>query len=877
MISIIRSTANTLHTYPRYLKHIAAGWIITVTFLTAVNPDAYAQPGSSVDVPVIAGESPDYLVKAVSADDFRERPDSEKLESKPYSESSMGRAKSTGPVYHQPAGALTGKSVFAMAGHGWTYDSEEMYYYTQRGLSHGMVEDMGNADQMHIFAHMLLNSGANVFPLRPVDYQPQERVIDNTMSQVELYGDWRSGTSDRFYGSASDEVPYAVTSASLQETAVARYRPYIPESGYYPVYVWARDGNDRSNQLYRVVYSGGVAEMKVNWRRAGKTWAWLGTYYFDQGTTGYLEVSNKVADPYEAYYGHVVIADAVRFGNGYGDVPRPGGISGYSREDEGDSYWIERALGVNADRRLFDVGRDGSSTVSAPPKAAAYANRENEGSFLDRILISFHSNASSGKARGAVALYNSSALQRPTYQESLAEIIGRELNTQMTKEEPPAAEDWAPRERHTYAGINFGELRRDYLQNEMSATIVETAFHDNPADVSFLLDPIARMQMAQATLRGVLRWYAEVAYPNSAFVLPPARPVAIAATQTEEGKIQIKWKPGNVGEYDGGSAQQVRVYRSTNGFGFDGGIPFDATTESIAVDPATTTGVTFLKVTATNSAGESFPSQVIAVGINKTPAGKSKKATSLLVPVTTVLDRTTNLPYYLGGQPGGPYKESAYTERVRPVYNLLFPSGAAEALALSAASEAFNGADTAALDADLLDLSGYQRLFVAAETQNPATPLLSTDLLSSLRSHINSDGKLYLAGSGVIDNLVNSGGRHRAFVREVAGVTDETTAPVKSELSSLDNRFYSTTASLALAGNSRHFAETAEVTPAVFKSRSGRSIPLLTYAPAGQGAAAILTRPSSSEGEVVVLGFSLSLLKDADARSSLMAAILKQI
>src|SRR5690606_33101048 len=127
--------------------------------------------------------------------------------------------------------------------------------------------------------------------------------------------------------------------------------------------------------------------------------------------------------------------------------------------------------------------------------------------------------------------------------ESFAEILGHEVNRQMTAETPPAEEKWSPRERNTYSGINFGELRRDYLRNEMVATIVETAFHDNAADVDFLLNPTSRMQMAQATLRGLLRWYAEIAFPNSSFTLPPFRPVAVSAT-VDNGRILVKWKTG---------------------------------------------------------------------------------------------------------------------------------------------------------------------------------------------------------------------------------------------------------------------------------------------------------------------------------------------
>lgn len=836
-----------------------------------------AQTTESLTVPTVAPGTPDWLREAVRADNYKEARDTTVVQSAAYSEADAGRLTKTGPTFTQPAGALTGKVVFTMAGHGWTYDTDKMYYYTQRGLSHGMVEDMGNADQMHIFAHMLFNSGATVVPLRPVDYQPNERVLDNSMPQVKFFGPWKRGTSDRYYGTLDDLTPYAFAEASLVESAVARYRPYIPESGYYPVYVWARDGDDRSNQLYRIAHSGGLAEARVNWRRVGKTWVWLGTYHFDQGTAGYVETSNKVIDPYEAYQRHVVVADAVRFGNGRGDVPRPGGISGFSREDEGDSYWIQRALGVNADRRLFDVGRDGSSTISSPPKAAAYANRELDGTFLDRVLISFHSNASSGKARGAVALFNANPQQRPSYQENLAEIMGHEVNRQMAAEDPPAEEKWSPRERNTYSGINFGELRRDYIHNEMCATIIETAFHDNAADAQFLLNPISRIQMAQATLRGLLRWYAEVAYPNSSYSLPPARPTAVAAIADKQ-RIQVKWQLGSVGEFSGGSATEVRIYRSSNGYSFDGGITATADAESISLDPLTTSSATFVRVTAVNGAGESFPSQTIAVypgpGSNSSP---SRPSGNLVLSYGAVLDSSSNVPYRLDQQPGGPFREGAKTQRVRAIYAMLDPSGVEEAKTLAALGEVFSGASATAFETGMVETGNIRRIFVTAEHLNPKSALISKKMQDLLREFLNKNGKLYISGSGVAGNLFGQDDAQKEFLRDGMGVVNPTTTPPGALLSSTDNRFLPTTFTIPLASSSS-FWNKSDIRPAEFEIAKGRSISIMRYAESNENkSAAVLTRPSYSEGEIFYLGFPLSLVQNPDHRRSLMQAVLKQM
>lgn len=850
------------------LPHLA---FASLTLFSAAGVHAAEVINESRAVSELAPEYADWLTSAVQADEFKEPSSSTAVKSLPYADAAKSATTVAGPVFHQPAGTLTGKTVFAMAGHGWTYDSDEMYYYTQRGLANGIVEDMGNADQMHIFAHMTFNAGATVFPFRPVDHQPEERVLNNLSPQVEFYGDWRAGSAPQYFGSPSDETPYAIARASLEESALARYRPYIPKTGYYPVYVWARDGADRCNQTYRIVYTGGAAEISVDWRKAGKTWAWLGTYYFEQGDSGYVDITNKINDPYVAYRPNYVVADAVRFGNGRGDVPRPSGISGYSREDEGDSYWIERSLGVGADRRLFDIGRDGSSTVSSPPKAAAYANRENLGSFLDRILISFHSNAATGKARGAVALFNAKTEQRPTYQESLAEYIGDEINTQMHTDGAKVGEVWQERERNTYSGINFGELRRDYIQNEMCATIVETAFHDNPADAAFLLSPLARYQFAQATFRGILRWYADVAYPNSAFELPPARPAAIMAIGTKEGQLQVKISRGAVGAYEGGEPRTMRVYRSVNGFGFDGGQTFDLTKEdTISVDPLTSKGVTFVRVTLANAAGESFPSQTVAVGLQP-----DKSASTLLIAQANPLDRSSNPPYFLGAQPGGPYSDSAWTERVRFYYSLTQPTGYAEALALAAAGEAFDGVGTNAAEADQPEWKKYRRVFLAAETQSTEQPFLNTKVMTNLRALLARNGKLCLLGTGLPKNLFDRSGRQKEFLSEVMNIVSAGTVPSSSLVTSADNRFLPTTTTIALGNSARFWAEEEKVQAATLEGRNERTLPLLKY---NNGKpAALLARPFYSEGEVITVGFPLSLVPNSDDRTLLMQAFLKQM
>src|SRR5690606_17778194 len=165
-------------------------------------------------------------------------------------------------------------------------------------------------------------------------------------------------------------------------------------------------------------------------RLVGNGWVYLGSYVFRAGSGGYVEVTNKARNAADVTSGSVVIADAIRFGNGMGDVNRGGGISGRPREEESSRYWVERALAAEV-APIFDAfpdRNDQSNNVGSAPRYAAHMNRETAGSFFDRVFMSFHSNAVGG--RGVMGLYNAHAILRPDHQIELAKLVADELNAE---------------------------------------------------------------------------------------------------------------------------------------------------------------------------------------------------------------------------------------------------------------------------------------------------------------------------------------------------------------------------------------------------------------------------------------------------------------
>ena len=286
----------------------------------------------------------------------------------------------------QPAGALSDKIVYLHAGHGYTFSGGS--WQTQRDEFFELVEDFGNQDQMTLLSDYLWRAGATVVPLRPIGNQVHQVILDNDDAGVSFSGTWTNSSASAYFGSPGD-LPYRFANKSVTETATARYQPDLPEAGFYPVYAWTRHGSNRvSDQLYRVHHSGGTTELRIDHRRVGNGYVYLGNFHFHAGAGGYVEISNQSND----VTGSVVIADAITFGNGIGP-------SGFARHDEAGLYWIQSQLGQGLNHTL-------GGTVSAPPRWAAQMNRAAGGSIADRVYFSFHSNGATGSARGTLALYN---------------------------------------------------------------------------------------------------------------------------------------------------------------------------------------------------------------------------------------------------------------------------------------------------------------------------------------------------------------------------------------------------------------------------------------------------------------------------------------
>ncbi|HEY3243435.1 MAG TPA: hypothetical protein VGM03_08790 [Phycisphaerae bacterium] len=675
-----------------------------------------------------------------------------------------------GPPGAQPTGALTGVTVFCSAGHGWTAGSSS--WFLQRPLLLDMNEDYGNLEQLNYFVKYAYQAGATVVPFRPVGYQNSEVVLDNDDPGVTYTGSWTNSTAtSEFFenGVTLSGIPYRFTNAAPTETATARYTPNLPQDGFYPIYAWALDGTNRVHETYRVGHSGGMTDVVVDHRLVGKGWVWLGNYHFLAGTSGYVEISNASPDS------GVVIADAIRFGNGVGDVvrPGPGTVSGYPREEECARYWAESELSHTTNSsgmipsNIWDVAGldDQSDNVGTAARWAAYMNNQMfNNDRWRRVYLEFHSNAAGCanppcSAQGTEALVTTSPT---TNQVAYATILGDEVENDMISLNSLLESPWVPRS-NPYNG-SFGAISTTNNGNEFDATILEVAFHDNVNDANNLKNMFVRQALARASVQGMIKFLHQLSGSTVPLVFlpePPQKPRVI----TSGSNVVVTWAAGPNGGAYGDPPTGYRVYRSSNGYGFDGGTAVGNVLTTTLVDvPAGE--ITYFRVTAVNAGGESLPSEVLAVR-----AALANEPQVLIVNGFDRVDRGLDPTYVI---PDGPM--------FRPIERRCnaFDYVVQHAEAMRDLPIAFESVAHEAVIENTVMLSNYETVDWLLGRESETTHTFTSGEQFAIFNYLqNNMGRLFTSGSEIGRDLVGFGGGavfftnvlHAAYLGDNAGTS----------------------------------------------------------------------------------------------------------
>ncbi len=770
------------------------------------------------------------------------------------------------PSAHQPAGALSGRVVFMNSGHGWTWSTNNYWYLQRPAALNSMNEDYGNLDQLNFFAAYCFNAGAIVASMRPLGRQTNEVVLDNVSAGVTFAGAWTDSTSTIYFGNPG-AVPYRYASLAATETATATYTPMIPAAGYYPVYTWVRHGTDRGDQLYRIRHTGGESQYRVPHYLVGNGWIYLGEYYFNAGSNS-LNGSVIISNLRGSTNGSVIIADAIRFGNGMGSIDRGGGVSGYPREDESCRYWIQANLGQGQSTSLYETsGNDEQDSWSAPPRMSVEMTETNGTSFFKRIHLSFHSNASGdGNTRGTEGLITS--VPTPN-QAAFAQICGSTVNDELVGlGSPPLEFPWYDRGSDITFSGGYSEISNNNFVNVMDGTIIEVAYHDDATDAALLRDPRARGAVARAALHAVIKYMNQFDTNDPApLIFLPEPPVNARAIGSVDGSIALAWSPP-VSVANSGAPTNFVIYQSTNGYGFGNPISVgNVTNYTITNLPGGTDY--YFRIAAANGGGESFPSAVVGC---RTPAFSSS-AKVLFVNAFDRFDRTTDLKQNFVPQNYVPPGPSGGNDRVLPRQINSFDYVVPHGKAISAAGMAFDSCQHNAITNDVVALTNYPIVIWACGNESTADESFSSAEQAKVTAFLAGGGNLFVSGAEIawdLDHLGSSADKsfihnqlHAAYVADSSGVWNFTAVNNSIFNGNSNGTFDDGSKGIYLVGY-----------PDVLAPDTSGATAAVNYSNVVSGAAGVVYDGSAGGGKVVYLGFPFETILSSSVRNAYMADIL---
>jgi hypothetical protein len=750
----------------------------------------------------------------------------------------------------QPEGNFSNKIFYLHPGHG--YENQDGSWNFQRSEVAGteMIEDLGTYDQMTFLADYLFRAGATIAPLRPIGHQTNEVVLDNDSPGVTFVGPgWTNSTSTVFYGNSGD-LPYKYVNVSATETAYARYRPTIPQAGFYPVYAWTRPGSDRAtDQLYRVNHTGGITEVTINHRRVGNGLIYLGTYYFSAGTDGYVDISNRSTSA-----GSVVIADMIRFGNGIGE-------SGLPIEDEAGLYWIER-MAAPPYAQGISSAEYGTSVVTAGPKYAEFMNREADGVLSDRVFLSYHSNAAGTTARGVLALHNTSHGGTTPNQVFYAQTLADEINFDLVAQNAQWDPDWAHRSNRLYENpdFNYGEINNAYINNEFDATIVEVAFHDNTLDTQLMREANVRDAVGRATYQGMIKYFRAIdGNTTLATELPP--PVTgVRAITNASGSVTISWVPPVATAQAGGAPTSYRIYASTNGYGFDGGTAVaGGATTSVTLNGYDPSIAYYFKVVAVNEGGESHGSEVVTV----LPTGGRKQV--LIVNGFDRLDRSMN-PREARPQADA----NGLVDRVRPRESNSrdYTAQVMAAIQTAAPGTHVNSTSNEAVISGAVNLTDYATVVWILGEESTANDTFDAIEQTKVAQFLAAGGNLFVTGAEIGWDLDQQNNGRTFYEGTLKGNYVADASNTYSVVGTAGSIF----AGLSFSFDNGALFYNSEYAD-VINPQSGAQA-ALTYTN-GAGNAGIVSRGIGTNGSLVMFGFPFETITTAANRAAVMDRVLE--
>lgn len=591
-------------------------------------------------------EFPDYEVEIYSLDFPIEqlvpniyRSDKTKIDSARLPKSKIERIPIVQNVSKKvkPAKGLFGKNILLWHSHGWYYNNFEKRWMWQRARLFQTVEDIGPlAFTVPYLIPMLENAGANVFVPRERDFQLNEIIIDNDFSSKENYVE--NSLSENNQWTTSAQKGFALLNKTIKEgenpfrngtsrfvksminpLATIKWLPEFPESGNYAVYISYQSSDANvTDARYKVIHAGGETEFLVNQTIGGGTWIYLGDFTFDKGKNNQgVVLSNQSKDA-----GKIVSADAVRFGGGMGIVEREGTTSNRPKFVEGARYWMQFAgmpdsITYNLNNDSDDYKDDyqaraeyGNYLFGAPFGPNKNRNEKGLGIPID-LSLAFHTDAGitrNDTAIGTLMIYTITGLDtQNVFPDGVSRLANRDLSdivqTQIVDDIRKNYDStWT---RRQLMNANYSESARP----NFPSMLLELLSHQNFYEMKFALDPRFRFDISRSIYKGMLKFLS--AQFGVDYAVQPLPPDHFSAVLISNGEVELSWKPQIDESEPTAAADKYILYTRIDNGGFDNGRLVE--TNKIKLNDLKVGSIYSYKVTAVNTGGESFPSEILSV------------------------------------------------------------------------------------------------------------------------------------------------------------------------------------------------------------------------------------------------------------------------
>lgn len=737
---------------------------------------------------------------------------------------------------------LQNSNIALWHSHGWYYNNYKDRWEWQRPRLFQTVEDLlPMSFTIEYLIPMLENAGANVFVPRERDIQTNEVIVDNDAPANINYSEavldsesiWFTGEQPGFairtpsYKNNTNPFElgtYRFTYTNYNTTSEAKWTPEIPEDGYYAVYVsYHSSPNSAEDAKYIVKHLGGETVFNVNQTVGGQTWIYLGTFKFKKGKhlqTGQVILSNESSSK-----GKFISADAIRFGGGMGVIERNGKTSGRPKFLEASRYWLQFAgfpdsLVYNLNKDTSDYKDDYQSRgeyvnylIGSPLGPNLNRNQKGLGIPID-LSLAFHTNAgitNSDTTFGTLAIYSLNGYDSlNTFPDGISRLANRDLadliQTQLVDDiRKKYDKTW---NRRSLFEANYSESARP----NVPSALLELLSHQNFLDMKFALDPNFRFDVSRAIYKAMLKFLS--VQKNFNYVVQPLPVTDFSAEFDNSGNVVLKWLSQSDPNEPTAEADKYIVYTKIDNGGFDNGVITD--NNFFTFTELKQGKIYSFKVTAINSGGESFPSEILSVHKTKdfknpvliingfdrvaAPASfTSKEFSGFLnfldagVPYKYDLNFTgeqfnffPSSNYQSNDFPGFGNSSSNFETKIIAGNSFDFPF--VHGKALKANNKSFVSVSYKAVEDGYVNLNNYKiaDLILGEQKSSPAYKgnsdslgnlqykTFSARLQNKLKSFLNNNGNLFVSGAYVASDIyLNGSSEDKKFLNDVLKIKFE--------------------------------------------------------------------------------------------------------